>query len=74
MVRKWLIARREELDMTQGQVAEQVGISQPSYCDIESGKTKYPRPDTARKIGAVLGFPGTKFFEASSESEEDADA
>lgn len=72
MVRKWLIARREELDMTQGQVAEQVGISQPSYCDIESGKTKYPRPETAKKIGAVLGFSWTRFFEDDEESEGDA--
>ena len=36
-------ARREELGLTQEQVAEQVGIKQQSYQAIESGSVKKPR-------------------------------
>ena len=61
-VRSWLIELREAAGMTQGQVAEEVGISQPSYCDIENGKSK-PKPETAMKVGSVLGFQWPRFYE-----------
>lgn len=61
-MRNWLIAIRKQRGLTQVEVAEKVGISQPSLCDIERGITS-PRPDTAKKIAEVLDFPWTKFFD-----------
>ena len=61
-MRNWLIAIRKKRGLTQVEVAEKVGISQPSLCVIERGITS-PRPDTAKKIAEVLDFPWTKFFE-----------
>lgn len=47
--------------MTQKGVAEQVGIAQPSYHQIECGENN-PSVETARKIAAVLGFDWTMFY------------
>ena len=68
-VREWLIQAREAQGMTQGAVANAAGIAQPSYFEIEKGIST-PRPETAMKIGAVLGFPWTRFYEDEEESEE----
>lgn len=67
-VRGWLIAMREEQGLTQGAVAAAAGIAQPSYFEIERGMST-PKPDTAKKIGAALGFSWTRFYE-EEESEE----
>ncbi|MCT6874822.1 LexA family protein [Frischella perrara] len=40
---KRIKARREELGLTQQEIAEKVGIKQQSYQAIESGETKKPR-------------------------------
>lgn len=61
-IRRWLIEIREAAGMTQGQVAEAADISQPSYCDIENGKSN-PKPQTAKRIGSVLGFPWARLYE-----------
>lgn len=61
-MRTWLIAIRKQRGLTQVEVAEKVGISQPSLCDIERGVMS-PRPDTAKKIAEVLDFNWTRFFE-----------
>ena len=58
----WLKELRERRGMNQRQVAEQVGISQPTYCLIESGK-RGVGVKTAKRIAAVLGFDWTRFFE-----------
>ena len=68
-VREWLISLREEHGMTQGAVASAAGISQPSYFEIEKGINK-PKPENAKKIGAVLGFPWTKFYEEDEDEAE----
>ena len=62
-VRSWLIELREAAGMTQGQVAEEAGISQPSYCDIENGVTKTPKMETSKKLAAFIGEPWTRFYE-----------
>lgn len=67
-VRRWLIELREEKGLTQGAVAAAAGIAQPSYFEIEKGISN-PRPETAMKIGAALGFLWTQFYE-EEESEE----
>lgn len=62
MYRTWLLAVREEKQVTQKFVSEQVGIAQPSYCNIEKGKCS-PSVATAKKIAAILGFDWTRFYE-----------
>ena len=68
-IRSWLIALREEKNMTQGQVANAVGLAQPSYFEFEKGIST-PRPETAMKIAAVLGFPWTRFYEEDGKSDD----
>ena len=53
--------RREELDMSQKELAEKVGMSQSFLCDIEQGRSK-PSIDTALKIAEVLNISDVKFF------------
>lgn len=53
--------RREELDLSQKELAEKVGISQSFLCDIEQGRSK-PSIDTALKIAEVLNISDVKFF------------
>lgn len=60
-MRNWLVSIRKARGFTQSEVAKMVSIAQPSYCNIESGKTN-PAPKTAKKIGSVLGFDWTAFY------------
>lgn len=53
--------RREELDLSQKELAEKAGISQSFLCDIEQGRSK-PSIDTALKIAEVLNIRDVKFF------------
>ena len=55
--------RREELDMSQKELAEKADISQSFLCDIEQGRSK-PSIDTALKIAEALNIDDIKFFEA----------
>lgn len=48
--------------MTQTDVSNLAGISQPAYCNIENSERR-PSVEMAKKIGAVLGFDWTRFFE-----------
>lgn len=61
-MRNWLVAIREERGLSQKSVSEQVEIAQPSYCNIEKGKTR-PAVKTAKRIADVLGFDWTRFYE-----------
>ena len=54
--------RREQLGISQKELAEKVGISQSFLCDIEQGRSK-PSIDTAIKIAQVLNVESIKFFE-----------
>ena len=54
--------RREQLGISQKELAETVGMSQSSLCDIEQGRSK-PSIDTALKIAEVLNIGDIKFFE-----------
>lgn len=68
-VREWLISIRKSQDKTQGQVAAAAGITQPSYSQIEKGQIS-PAIQTAKLIGAELGFPWTKFYEDKEEEDD----
>ena len=54
--------KREELGISQKELAEKIGISQSFLCDIEQGRCK-PSIDTAIKIAQVLDVADIKFFE-----------
>lgn len=60
-MRDWLIALREQKKYTQKEVAERIYVSQPSYCNIESGARR-PSVDTAKRIAAMLDFDWTRFY------------
>lgn len=61
-MRFWLFELRKCSGMTQAQIANATGISKPSYCRIETGKST-PRPATAKRIASVLGFDWTRFYQ-----------
>lgn len=67
-MRQWLIDIRKAKEMTQKEVARAAQIAQPSYYEIEAGKSS-PRPDTAKRIGKVLGFNWTRFYMDAEEEE-----
>ena len=52
-MRKELLKRREELKMTQEQVAEAAGISRPFYAQVESGQ-RNPAPEVKERIAMAL--------------------
>ena len=54
--------RREQLDISQKELAEKIGISQSFLCDIEQSRSK-PSIDTALKIAEALNIDDIKFFE-----------
>lgn len=52
---------REELNMSQRELAEKAEISQQFVCDIEAGRRK-PSIDTAIKIAKVLNITDIESF------------
>ena len=61
-MRQWLIDARKQKGMSQADMAKAIKVSTPSYWAYESGAA-CPKPDNAKKIASVLGFPWTKFYE-----------
>lgn len=55
--------RREELGISQKELAERAKISQSFLCDIEQGRCK-PSIDTAVKLAEVLEITDIKFWDA----------
>ena len=55
-------AERKRVGMTQSDLAKACGVSRMSITRYEKG-TRKPKPATAIKMGKVLGFPWTKFYE-----------
>ena len=49
-------ARRRQLDLTQGAVADLLGISQPAYAEIESGR-RVPSIDVVERVARALTIP-----------------
>ena len=54
--------RREQLGISQKELAEKADISQSFLCDIEQGRSK-PSIDTAVKLADALSISDIKFFE-----------
>lgn len=63
----FLRTARKDSGMTQNEVAKRVGISQPTYCNIENEERR-PSVEMAKRIGAVLGIDWTMFFEEKRDS------
>ncbi|MDI6872493.1 MAG: helix-turn-helix transcriptional regulator [Bacillota bacterium] len=60
-VRSELLKARRDSGLTQGQVAEAVGIDRTAYNRIERGVQR-PTVDVALRIAAVLGRPVEALF------------
>lgn len=56
-------ARREQLGISQKELAERAKISQSFLCDIEQGRCK-PSIDTAVKLAEVLEITDINFWSA----------
>lgn len=69
-MREWLRDARNKKGMSQQQVAQVVGISAPSYNNIENGKFA-PKVINAKAIGVVLGVDWRRFYE-DDDHENDA--
>ena len=54
--------RREQLGISQKELAEKADISQSFLCDIEQGRSK-PSSGTAVKLADAVGISDIKFFE-----------
>ena len=54
--------KREELGLSQKELAEKSGITQSFLCDIEQGRSK-PSIDVAIKLAKVLKVKDIKFLE-----------
>ena len=54
--------KREEVGLSQKELAEKSGITQSFLCDIEQGRSK-PSIDVAIKLAKVLKVKDIKFFE-----------
>lgn len=60
-------ARRDELGLTQKDVAAKADLSDAGYRNIESGKVKESRMDSLTRIAKVLDVPLMAFFEQPRE-------
>ncbi|HRD65732.1 MAG TPA: helix-turn-helix transcriptional regulator [Candidatus Competibacter sp.] len=69
-----LRTKREQLNLTQQQVADAAHVTQQTYAAIELGQTKQPRKATLKAIGKKLMIPIEQLLlddeEASGLSEE----
>ena len=52
----------KEKGFSQADMAKAIHVSQPSYWAYEHGES-IPKPEKAKAIGSLLGFPWTKFYE-----------
>lgn len=53
--------RREELGISQGELAKKCGIAQSTLCDIEQGRSN-PSISVAVKLANALDIKDIKFF------------
>lgn len=65
-MRDWLRKKRAEQRLSEMEVARRAGIAQPFYHNIEM-EYKNPSVNTAKKIGEILGFDWTRFYEEPKE-------
>lgn len=61
-MRKWLKEKRLEEKLTQEEVAIKADIARTTYAAYEQGE-RDPSVGVAKRIGNVMNFPWTLFFE-----------
>lgn len=63
-MREYLKKRREELCLSQKDVASALGVSQNYYCDIENGERQRDmKATTLIKLSSILKIPVEKMLE-----------
>lgn len=63
--------RRVTAGLTQEQLAARADLSARSVRDIERGRVRHPRPETARLLGVALGLSGCELDEFVSRARRD---
>lgn len=58
-------ANRERLYLTQGQLAERVGVSRSTISELEAGRIKQPRAAVFARLGKALGVPAAVLLAAA---------
>lgn len=64
---------RKEKGFTQKELAEASGANQSSIARFESKKLR-PKPETAQRIAAILGFSWTEFYEEAVDGQTETAA
>jgi tetratricopeptide (TPR) repeat protein/DNA-binding XRE family transcriptional regulator len=62
---------RVDAQLAQEELAARAGLSVRSVRDIERGRVRYPRPETARLLGVALGLSGVELAEFVRFARED---
>ena len=55
---RWLRQRREDVGLSQEELANRSGLSVRTISSLERGSTRAPHPRTIRLLGETLGLPG----------------
>ena len=67
-MRNWLVTMRTNSKLSQVELAKKIEVSQPYYCEIESGKRQ---PDMAysmmEKLAKALDVPVQEIIDAESD-------
>ncbi len=58
-------ANRERLHLTQGELAEQVGVSRSAISELEAGRIAQPRAAVFARLGKALGLPAAALLAAA---------
>lgn len=64
-MRNWFIDLRKKANLTQQNIADQVGVTRQMISAIENGDAE-PSVNTAKALGNLLNFSWTLFFETSA--------
>ena len=64
-MRDWFTELRKKANLTQQNIADEVGITRQMISAIENGDAA-PSVTTAKALGDLLNFSWTRFFETSA--------
>src|SRR5881628_1787934 len=56
---------REQLDLTQAELAERVGVSRAAIAELEAGRIHQPRAAVFARLSAALGIPAAALLAAT---------
>ena len=63
---------REDLHLTQAELARRVGISRAAIAELEAGRVQQPRAAVFARLSAVLGIPAALLLAATGVGEAEA--